>query len=51
MNSLQNARPWYSHRWPWFLMLGPALVLVAGAFTGYLGATRATELRSVAAEA
>ncbi|MGZ8287601.1 MAG: FixH family protein [Telluria sp.] len=40
MNSLQNVRPWYSHRWPWFLMLGPALVLVAGAFTGYLAVTR-----------
>jgi hypothetical protein len=25
--------PWYLQRWPWFLMLGPAIVLVAGAFT------------------
>jgi hypothetical protein len=31
---------WYAHRWPWFLMLGPAVVLVAGAFTGYLAYTR-----------
>lgn len=28
--------PWYRHRWPWFLMLGPALVLVAGAYTAWL---------------
>lgn len=33
-------RPWYSHRWPWLLMLGPFLVLAAGAFTGYLAVTR-----------
>lgn len=25
--------PWYRHRWPWFLMLGPAVVVVAGAVT------------------
>lgn len=43
MNPTQRnatARPWYSHRWPWLLMLGPALVLVAGAITGYLAVTR-----------
>lgn len=28
--------PWYRHRWPWFLMLGPALVVVAGCFTMWL---------------
>lgn len=28
--------PWYRHRWPWFLMLGPALVVVAGSFTMWL---------------
>lgn len=33
-------RPWYTHRWPWLLMLGPALVLVAGAITAYLAITR-----------
>jgi uncharacterized protein len=21
--------PWYRHRWPWLLMLGPALVAIA----------------------
>ena len=25
--------PWYRHRWPWLLMLGPLVVLVAGAIT------------------
>ncbi|MGZ3180998.1 MAG: FixH family protein [Telluria sp.] len=31
-----TAAPWWKHRWPWFLMLGPALVVVAGAYTSYL---------------
>lgn len=35
--SLQRpSAPWYKHRWPWFLMLGPVTVVVAGAFTTYL---------------
>jgi hypothetical protein len=24
---------WYRHRWPWLLMAGPALVVIAGIFT------------------
>jgi hypothetical protein len=28
--------PWYKHRWPWFLMIGPVAVVLAGAFTTYL---------------
>ena len=31
-----DARPWYRHRWPWLLMAGPALVVVAGAVTTWL---------------
>lgn len=31
-----DARPWYRHRWPWLLMLGPALVVVAGIVTIWL---------------
>jgi hypothetical protein len=31
-----KARPWYTERWPWLLMLGPAIVLVGGARLGYL---------------
>jgi hypothetical protein len=29
-------RPWYAQRWPWLLMIGPAAVVVAGAFTTWL---------------
>jgi hypothetical protein len=29
-------RPWYRHRWPWLLMLGPAIVVMAGVVTTYL---------------
>jgi hypothetical protein len=32
----QAAPPWYAQRWPWLLMLGPAAVVVAGAFTTWL---------------
>jgi hypothetical protein len=28
--------PWYAQRWPWLLMIGPATVVVAGAFTTWL---------------
>ena len=38
--ALRTATPWYSHRWPWLLMLGPVIVVVAGAITGYLAYTR-----------
>lgn len=31
--------PWYRHRWPWLLMLGPAIVVVAGFFTLWLAVT------------
>jgi hypothetical protein len=35
-----GASPWYSHRWPWLLMLGPVFVIVGGAFAGYLAISR-----------
>jgi uncharacterized protein len=35
-----NATPWYRERWPWLLMAGPATVLVAGAWTGWLAFAR-----------
>ncbi|MFA7269453.1 MAG: FixH family protein [Sterolibacterium sp.] len=28
--------PWYRHRWPWFLMAGPAIVVVASFITLWL---------------
>ncbi len=33
-------RPWYTHRWPWLLMLGPFIVMLAGSYTGYLAFSR-----------
>ena len=30
------AAPWYTHRWPWLLMLGPATVLVGGSVATWL---------------
>lgn len=34
MNALAtSATPWYRQRWPWLLMLGPALVVIAGIAT------------------
>jgi len=32
--------PWYRHRWPWLLMLGPAWVLAGGSAAGYLAFSR-----------
>ena len=29
----EPAAPWYRHRWPWFLMLAPAVAVVAGVAT------------------
>lgn len=29
-------RPWYKERWPWFLMAGPGIVIVAGFITLWL---------------
>ncbi|MEO7496630.1 MAG: FixH family protein [Massilia sp.] len=28
--------PWYTQRWPWLLMLGPALVIAGGSYASYL---------------
>jgi len=40
LNNDQAVQPWYTHRWPWFLMLGPFLVVLAGTFTGWLAYSR-----------
>lgn len=37
---LHTTAPWYTQRWPWLLMLGPVIVVIAGIFTGYLAYTR-----------
>ncbi|MDX9707411.1 MAG: FixH family protein [Azospira sp.] len=31
-----NAKPWYREPWPWLLMAGPAIVVVAGFITAWL---------------
>lgn len=35
-----GAKPWHRHLWPWLLMLGPFIVLVAATYTGWLAFTR-----------
>lgn len=37
---MQRAKPWYGHRWPWFLMIGPVAVILAGLYTGWLAFSR-----------
>ena len=34
--TLKLALPWYRHPWPWLLMLGPFVVVVAGLLTAYI---------------
>lgn len=33
MSTQEALEPWYKHRWPWFLIAGPAIVVVAGIVT------------------
>lgn len=35
-DALTAAEPWYRQRWPWLLMAGPAVVIVAGFVTLWL---------------
>lgn len=32
----RDAKPWYAQLWPWLLMLGPVLAILACAYTGWL---------------
>jgi hypothetical protein len=32
--------PWYRHRWPWLIMLGPFLVVLAGGYKMWLAYSR-----------
>ncbi len=34
--TMNSPSPWYAQRWPWLLMLGPAIVLVACFYTGWI---------------
>ncbi|MEO5934409.1 MAG: FixH family protein [Duganella sp.] len=38
--SQATVTPWWKQRWPWLLMAGPAIAVVAGGYTGYLAFTR-----------
>lgn len=40
LNDDVDAKPWYQHRWPWLLMLGPAAVVVAGVHTTWIAFTQ-----------
>jgi hypothetical protein len=35
-SSLKPRRPWYREPWPWLLMLGPFIVILAGIYTAWL---------------
>jgi uncharacterized protein len=39
LNKPQGARPWYTHRWPWLLMIGPVAVVLAGIHTTIIAFT------------
>jgi hypothetical protein len=39
-----SSEPWYRHRWPWLLMLGPVVVLVAGFITMWISFSGADAL-------
>jgi hypothetical protein len=37
MQTMSNdTQPWYRHRWPWLLMIGPVAVLIAGFITTWI---------------
>jgi uncharacterized protein len=40
INPMTDLKPWYRHRWPWLLMFGPFVVVIAGFFTAWLAYSR-----------
>lgn len=36
MTLQRDDAPWYKQRWPWFLIAGPAIVVVAGVVTAWI---------------
>ncbi|MNJ99187.1 hypothetical protein D3C87_169620 [compost metagenome] len=40
LNRIADEAPWYKHRWPWLLMMGPFIVVVAGIFTIWIAVTK-----------
>lgn len=39
MTDIGKTKPWYREPWPWFLMLGPFIVVVAAIYTAWLAVT------------
>lgn len=40
LKTVRSEAPWYKHRWPWLLMLGPFIVVLAGSFTIWIAVTQ-----------
>ncbi|MDB5824905.1 MAG: cytochrome oxidase assembly protein [Herminiimonas sp.] len=40
IDEADQEKPWYAHIWPWLLMLGPVLVIIAGGYTSWLAFSR-----------
>ena len=40
IDRVNSSKPWYLHRWPWRLMMGPFLVVIAATYTGWIAFTR-----------
>lgn len=40
LNKIETMTPWYAHAWPWLLMLGPVVVVVAACYTGWIAFSR-----------
>ena len=43
-NSKEKSKVWYKEPWPWLLMVGPAIVVVAGFSTFYIARKSAPEM-------
>lgn len=46
MTRSKKSKAWYKEPWPWFLMVGPAIVVVAAIYTYYLAQTNSVDLVS-----
>lgn len=39
-SAVTDKKPWHTHRWPWLLLMGPLIVILAGAYTSWLAFSR-----------
>lgn len=44
MNRSQQSKPWYKEPWPWILMAGPAIVVVAAIVTFFIAKTNNSDM-------